>query len=156
MAWEAAGFAAALAFLVAAGCVALAAYRIGRLLGRWERTAQELAKKADSALDAYLELAQQSREAASGAARMAQGLAKLGEGAGSVGEAVQSAAQAAMQMVNTWRDRLVRRPDAERAGFGGLLQEITEMIRALLADILQGREQRRSGPEANADQRSGE
>jgi ABC-type transporter Mla subunit MlaD len=156
MAWEAAGYAAALAFLAAAGLITFAAFRIGRLLGRLEQTADQLAKKADSALDAYTQLAHQSQEAAAAAGRLAQGFAKLGEGAGSVGEAAQSAAHAAAQLVSAWRDRFVRSPEEERASSGGQLQEIAELIGQLLAMCLKGHSQRRPCPGENADQRSGE
>ncbi len=157
MAWEAAGFAAALAFLAAAGFIAYAAFRIGRALARWDHTAERLARKADAALDEYIRLAQQTRETAESACRSIEGFSRLADGARAVGDAAESAALAAVHAAYAWRDRFASwMPETESGTGGGQPQDLAEMLRHLLARLLRSRIVRDRRPGASADQGSGE
>ncbi|WP_276356410.1 hypothetical protein [Cohnella caldifontis] len=106
MAWEAAGYAAAMAFVVTAFCMTALALKAIRTLSRVERHIDRLAGKADNALDQHAKLAQEACEAAVEARRSLEGFARFAEGARAVGQAAESAALAAASTVSRWRDRI--------------------------------------------------
>lgn len=160
MAWTLAAYAVAVAVLLTAGALLALLWRLNRLLGRWDRMAERLAKQADQALEAYGRLADEAAETAAACRQTMSGFSRLAEGARAVGDAAESAAMAAVHAAEYWHDRLIalRTSDGEAAaGMPGLIdyfRDLGRRIFARLADDTDSGDDRRPG--SGADHGTGE
>ncbi len=160
MAWNLAAYAIALAVLLTAGVLMALLWRLHRILGRWDRTAERLARQADQALVTYVRLAEEATETAAVCRQTMSGFSRLAEGARAVGEAAESAAMAAVHAAEYWHDRLIALRTAEdgtAAEVPGLIDYFRDLGRRLFArfavDSDSGGGRR---PGSGADHRSGE
>lgn len=124
MAWNLAAYALALAVLLTAGALLALLWRLNRMLGRWDRTAERLARQADQALEAYVRLAEEATGTAAACRQTMSGFSRLAEGARAVGEAAESAAMAAVHAAEYWHDRLV----SLRTSDGGSTVEVPGLV----------------------------
>jgi len=160
MAWNLAAYAIALAVLLTAGALMALLWRLNRMLGRWDREAERLARQADLALAAYAQLAEEATGAAVVCRQTMSGFSRLAEGARAVGEAAESAAMAAVHAAEYWRDRLIALRTAEAGAASempGPIDYFRDLGRRLFTRFA---EDSGSGsgnrPGSGADHRSGE
>jgi len=160
MAWDLAAYAITFAVLLSAGALFALMWRLNRMLGRWDRAAQRLARQADTAIEAYVRLAEESTETAVVCRQTMSGFSRLAEGARAIGEAAESAAMAAVHAAEYWHDRLIMLRSADddaEVEVPGLIDYARDLGRRMIARFTMdsGTDARRQ-PGSSADPRSGE
>lgn len=160
MAWNLAAYAIAFAVLLAAGALVALLWRLNRMLGRWDRKAERLARQADQALAAYSRLAEEAAETAAVCKQTMSGFSRLAEGARAVGEAAESAAMAAVHAAEYWHDRLISLRSADggtAAEVPGLIDYVRDLGRRIFAKLAADSDPGDGfRPGTGADHRSGE
>ncbi len=160
MAWQAAGYAIAVAAVVVAMAIVLSLASLSRSIRRFERTAEAVSKDATTVLRRCDHLAEEIEATLAMSRQSLEDFAWLAEGARAMGEAVHSAAKTTARLTELYRDCLSA-PFQSASGDSdaGEKTELSNLARTLWSMWKsRGRasSSERRDPSANAEQSEGE
>jgi len=160
MAWQAAGYAIAVAAVVVAAAIVWSLASLSRSIRRLERTAEAVSKEATTVLRRCDHLAKEADATLAMSRQSLEDFAWLAEGARAMGEAVHTAARTTVRLTELYRDCLSA-PFQSASGESDAEDktELSNLARKLWS-MWQGRgrtaSSERRDPNANADQSEGE